>query len=217
MRVGGRGRVRVRVRVRARARVQRACTHAPHLAAQLLVHQPEDLRHGRRAALVLGEVAAHGAHAHAVRRLELRPRARRLLVVAAVREHAVEALRRQPVRRREPDSAGAARDDGDCGGLRGAVHRSGAARAAVARQRRDERRHAARERQEESEPHCGAPSCSVTRSLGVDLKLAAIYRCGTVGGSGEPASRVITGERRPNSPRSRPASERRRHCRSRQG
>ena len=133
--------------------MQRACTHAPHLAAQLLVHQPEDLRHGRHAALVLGEVAAHGAHAHAVRRLELRPRARRLLVVAAVREHAVEALRRQPVRRREPDSAGAARDDGDGGGLRGAVHRSGAARAAVARQRRDERRHAARERQEEREPH----------------------------------------------------------------
>ena len=158
------------MRVRARARAQGACRHAPHLAAQLLVHEPEDLRHGRRAALVLGEVAAHGAHAHAVRRLELRPGARRLLVVAAVREHAVEALRRQPVRRREPDSAGAARDDGDGGGLRGAVHRSGAARAAGARRRRHEGRHAARERQEECEPHRrgGFPAeklCDLSRAL----------------------------------------------------
>ena len=88
-----------------------------------------------------------------MRSLELRPGARRLLVVAAVREHAVEALLCQAVRRGEPDSAGAARDDGDGGSLRGAVHCS-AARAAGARQWRDEGGQAAREAQhEERKPH----------------------------------------------------------------
>ena len=140
----------MRVRVKGGGRGSRR-----HLAAQLLVDHPEDFGDRRSAALVLGEVAAHGAHAHVVRRLELRPGARRLLVVASVREHAVEALLRQPVRRGEPDPAGAARDDGDGRSLslRGAVHCS-AARAAGARQRRDEGGQAARGQEaQERETH----------------------------------------------------------------
>ena len=78
-----------------------------------------------------------------MRSLDLRPGFRRRLLVAAVREHAVVAPPRQPVRGGEADSAGAARDYGDGGSLRGAVH-CGTACVAGARQWRDEGSQAAR-------------------------------------------------------------------------
>lgn len=129
-------------------------------AAELVIHHAEDLGHGGLAALVLGQVAFHGAHAHPMRDFELRPGAGGRLVVAAVREHAVEALGREAAGRGKADPSRAARDDRDVGCLSAATQR--VCTAKTRRVVRDNRGQAARQKAGERK-HASQGSCARRR------------------------------------------------------